>query len=281
MYRFGKQQSGGVIDPSSQTEDLGDDAVKASLYGISNLKLVVPKLIEYTREDGKDYADLSTMYDQIVTQFNRYMGHVTANIGGVYEYYKTYDQEGAVYTHVPKAKQEESMAFLQEQLFATPEWLLDESIFNKIQFDGSVENIRGLQAKTLDNILDFGRMARIVENESINGKDSYSLLEMMEDLRKGIFDELRTAAPIDTYRRNLQRIYVNRLSHLMTNEQKGRNRTKVDVNQSDIRSVARAELKTLDDDIRRALGRTNDKMSKIHLLDLRERIDVILNPYAK
>lgn len=281
MYRFGKQQSGGVIDPSSQTEDLGDDAVKASLYGISNLKLVVPKLIEYTREDGKDYADLSTMYDQIVTQFNRYMGHVTANIGGVYEYYKTYDQEGAVYTHVPKAKQEESMAFLQEQLFATPEWLLDESIFNKIQFDGSVENIRGLQAKTLDNILDFGRMARIVENESINGKDSYSLLEMMEDLRKGIFDELRTAAPIDTYRRNLQRIYVNRLSHLMTNEQKGRNRTKVDVNQSDIRSVARAELKSLDDDILRALGRTNDKMSKIHLLDLRERIDVILNPYAK
>lgn len=281
MYRFGKQQSGGVIDPSSQTEDLGDDAIKASLYGIANLKLVVPKLIEYTKEDGKDYEDLSTMYDQIVGQFNRYMGHVTANIGGVYEYHKTYDQEGAVYTHVLKDKQKESMAFLQEQLFTTPEWLLDDDIFNKIQFDGSVENVRELQGKTLNNILDFGRMARMIENESINASESYSLLEMMEDLRDGIFSELKTTRSIDTYRRNLQRLYINRLSYLMSNEQKGRNRSKVDVNQSDIRSVARAELRTLDDDIRRAIGRTNDKMSRIHLLDLRERIDVILNPYAK
>ncbi len=281
MYRFGRQQSGGVIDPSSQTEDLGDDAVKASMYGISNLKLVVPKLIEYTREDGKDYEDLSKMYDQLVGQFNRYMGHVTANIGGVYEYYKTYDQTGAVYTHVPKKKQEESMAFLQEQLFTTPEWLIDENIFNKIQFDGNVENVRDLQSKTLNNILDFGRMARMVENESINEKESYSLLEMMEDLRTGIFSEIKAGKSIDTYRRNLQRAYVDRLNYLMTNEQEGRNRTKVNVNQSDIRSVARAELKTLDGDIQNAIGRTNDKMSKIHLLDLRERIDVILNPYAK
>lgn len=281
MYRFGKQQSGGVIDPSSQTEDLGDDAVKASMYGISNLKLVVPKLIEYTKEDGKDYEDLSKMYDQIVGQFNRYMGHVAANIGGVYEYYKTYDQDGAVYTHVPKTKQQESMVFLQEQLFATPEWLLDENIFNKIQFDGSVENVREMQAKTLNNILDFGRMARIIENESANEIQSYSLLEMMEDLRSGIFSELKTGKPIDTYRRNLQRAYVDRLSYLMAEEQKGKNRTKIDVNQSDIRSVARAELKTLDENIRRAIGRTSDKMSRIHLLDLRERIDIILNPYAK
>lgn len=281
MYRFGRQQSGGVIDPSSQTEDLGDDAVKASMYGISNLKLTIPKLIEYTREDGKDYEDLSKMYDQVVGQFNRYMGHVTANIGGVYEIYKTYDQEGAVYKHVPKAKQEESMEFLQQQLFKTPEWLIDENIFNKIQFDGNVENIRKMQARTLDNILDFGRMARIIENESINGKDSYSLLEMMEDLRHGIFSELKTGETIDTYRRNLQRAYVERLAYLMTKEQEGRNRTKVDVNQSDIRSVARAELKTLDNNISNATGRTSDKMSKIHLMDLRERINVILNPYAK
>lgn len=281
MYRFGRQQSGGVIDPSSQTEDLGDDAVKASMYGISNLKLTIPKLIEYTREDGKDYEDLSKMYDQVVVQFNRYMGHVAANIGGVYEYYKTYDQDGAVYTHAPKPKQEESMEFLQQQLFTTPEWLIDENIFNKIQFDGSVENIRKMQAKTLDNILDFGRMARIIENESINGKDSYSLLEMMEDLRNGIFSELKTGKTIDTYRRNLQRAYIERLAYLMTKEQEGRNRTKVDVNQSDIRSVARAELKTLDNNIRNATGKTSDKMSKIHLMDLRERIDIILNPYAK
>ena len=101
MYRFGRQQRP-VIDPSSQTEDLGDDAVKASNYGIANLKRIVPKLIDWTYEEGKNYDDLSTLYDQVFSQFNRYMGHVRSNIGGVYQYNKTYDQEGAVFTHVSK-----------------------------------------------------------------------------------------------------------------------------------------------------------------------------------
>jgi len=74
MYRFGRQQFG-VIDPSSQTEDLGDDAMKASMYGIANLKRIVPNLIEWTAEDGKNYEDLQTMYGQVLGQFNRYMGH--------------------------------------------------------------------------------------------------------------------------------------------------------------------------------------------------------------
>jgi len=150
-YRFGRQQRG-VIDPSSQTEDLGDDAVKASTYGINNLKLIVPKLIEYTSEDGKNYDDLDTMYGQVVSQFNRYMGHVAANVGGVYEYYKTYDQDGEVYTAVDKDRQRESLLFINEQLFETPRWLLDQNIFNKIQFDGSVENLRGVQVRTLNNL---------------------------------------------------------------------------------------------------------------------------------
>ncbi|MBT8295908.1 MAG: zinc-dependent metalloprotease, partial [Gramella sp.] len=105
MYRFGAQQGGGVIDPSSQTEDLGDDAMLASEYGIKNLKRIVPNLIEWTAEDGKDYEDLDDLYTQVLSQYNRYMGHVAANIGGVYEYYKTNDQEGAGYTHVDKETQ--------------------------------------------------------------------------------------------------------------------------------------------------------------------------------
>jgi len=111
IYRFGRQQFP-VIDPSAQTEDLGDDAVKASLYGIANLKRIVPKLIDWTFEEGKNYDDLEVLYNQVVNQFNRYLGHVTSNIGGVYEYNKTYEQEGAVYTHVSKANQSRSVRFL-------------------------------------------------------------------------------------------------------------------------------------------------------------------------
>src|SRR6056297_756843 len=175
LYRFGHQQVGDVVDPSSQTEDLGDDAVKASRYGIANLKRIVPKLVEWTKEDGKNYDDLETLYGQVVSQLNRYMGHVSNNIGGVYEHHKTYDQEGAVYTHVSKAHQQKCATFLQNELYKTPEWLLDQDIFNKTQYSGFVERIRSIQVRTLNNTLSLGKMARLIENEIANGSDAYAL----------------------------------------------------------------------------------------------------------
>ena len=266
-YRFGRQQ-GMVIDPSSQTEDLGDDAMKASGYGIANLKRIVPNLIKWTAEDGKDYNDLKTMYGEVLGQYNRYMGHVTANIGGVYEIYKTYDQEGAVYTPVDKAKQKEALQFLQTELFNTPEWLIDNDIFNKIEFDGNVTRIRGTQTRTLNNILDLRRLQRMIENETLNKKEAYSPLDMMQELRKGIFSELNTGKQIDTYRRNLQHGYIDRMNYLMTTEQ----------TPTDIKAITRSELKTLESTIKSGLARTNDNMSRIHLRDALERIDTILNP---
>jgi len=286
LYRFGSQQSGGVIDPSSQTEDLGDDAMLASEYGIKNLKRIVPNLIEWTAEDGKDYEDLDDLYGQVLAQLNRYMGHVTANIGGVYENTKTYDQEGAVYTHVAKEKQERAMEFLQEQLFETPNWLIDQNIFNKIEFDGNIERIRGMQSSTLSNVLDFGRMQRLLENEEINGKEAYTLLEMMEDLRKGIWSELNSGQKTDRYRRNLQRAYIDRMAYLMTESQdaipsayrRWISRTNVNVAQSDIRPIVRGELQTLQRQIRNSMYRSGDTLTRYHLQDASERIDQILNP---
>ncbi|WP_445384171.1 zinc-dependent metalloprotease [Robiginitalea sp. IMCC44478] len=286
LYRFGQQQVGDVVDPSSQTEDLGDDAVKASEYGIANLKRIVPNLIEWTREEGKNYEDLETMYGQVVGQFRRYMGHVSNNIGGVYENYKTYDQEGAVYTHVPKGHQEKCMAFLQEQLFQTPEWMLDKELFEKFEYSGSVERIRAIQVRTLNNILSLGKLARLVENQTLNGNQAYTLPEMMKDLRNGLWSELRNGRSIDTYRRNLQKAHIDRLEYLMTAESQRklpdfggyRKSTAVTTSQSDIRSVARAELNALQRSIRSAIGRTSDDMSRYHLQDVAERINQILNP---
>ena len=256
MYRFGRQQRG-VIDPSSQTEDLGDDAMKASNYGIANLKRIVPNLIKWTAEDGQNYDELDKMYGQVLSQYNRYMGHVTANVGGVYEMYKTYDQDGA-----------------------TQNWLIDENIFDKIESAGSVERIRRFQTRTLNNLLDFGRMGRMLENEALNGSNAYSFMEMMEDTRKGLFSEVPSRSTIDIYRRNLQRAYVERLEYLMTEEQgpasRFSTRTTIDVSQSDIRAVVRAELKELKRTLQNS--RIRDRMSKIHTEDLVERIDLILEP---
>ena len=284
MYRFGRQQFG-VIDPSSQTEDLGDDAMKASTYGIANLKRIVPNLIKWTAEDGKDYEDLETMYGQVLSQYNRYMGHVTANIGGVYEIYKTYDQEGAVYTHVSKDHQKKAMNFLQKELFETPDWMIDENILNKFESAGNLERIRSTQTRTLNSILDFGRMQRMLENQTINGNNAYALYDMMKDLRSGLWSELRSGKSIDIYRRNLQRAYLDRMEYLMTQEQpeltgfarRFSSTTEVDVDQSDIRAITRAELNTLQSAVRSA-SNSADTMTRIHLRDVLERIDNILNP---
>ncbi|MHA7830591.1 MAG: zinc-dependent metalloprotease [Flagellimonas sp.] len=286
MYRFGHQQVGDIHDPSSQTEDLGDDAIKASLYGIENLKRIVPKLMEWTTEEGENYDDLETMYGQVVAQFRRYMGHVANNIGGVYEYHKTADQEGAVYTHVSKEHQKNAMNFMQKKLFETPEWLIDKDIFNKIEYSGSVERIRATQERYLNTMLQLGKLARIIENETLNGDEAYGLVEMMHDLRSGIWSETRSGNTIDTYRRNLQKAHIDRLEYLMTADSQGkqpdfggyRKSTPINTSQSDIRSVARAELNNLKRDIRSGLGRISDTMSRYHLQDALERIDLILEP---
>lgn len=285
MYRFGHQQVGDVVDPSSQTEDLGDDAVLASTYGIKNLQRIVPNLIEWTTKDGETYDDLAEMYGQLLSQFNRYMGHVANNVGGVYEHYKTADQEGAVYTHVAKEKQAEALAFLDKELFQTPAWLLDKSIFERIEYSGSVERIRSLQERTLKNLLSLGKMARLIENQTLNGSDAFLVSDLTKTLRNSIWSELKKGTEIDTYRRQLQRAHIERLAYLMTAENQSKRRgsdyiksTAVNTNQSDIRAVVRAELSTLKSMVRRGLNRTSNTMSKIHLKDILERIEAVLDP---
>ncbi|WP_394348406.1 zinc-dependent metalloprotease [Algibacter pacificus] len=265
LYRFGKQQRE-TIDPSSQTEDLGDDAVLASTYGIKNLKRVVPNLIDWTTKNTSDYEDLKTMYSHVFSQFKRYMGHVSSNIGGIYENYKTADQEGAVYSHVDKNRQKESLLFINDQLFETPKWLISAEINDKIQSSGIIERINGAQTKTLNSILSTSRLKRMIENESLNGNNAYKLTTMMRDLRNGIWKELNSGKNVDTYKRNLQREHINRLAYLMNSK-----------SSSDINAISRAELTTLRSLIRSRIGSRN-AITNIHLRDMVEQINQILDP---
>ena len=274
MYRFGQYNG---IDPSAQTEDLGDDALKASNYGIANLKRIVPNLIKWTSKDGETFGDLSTMYRHVVSQYNRYMGHVTTNIGGVYKHTKTADQAGDVFTNVDKGHQKNALKFLNDELFNTPTWLIDEAIIKKTEFNGVTERIRGIQARTLNNILNLTRMMRMIDNETLNGNEAYTLMSMMSDLRNGIWTELRTGKNIDTYRRNLQRAHVERLATLMESKDVRGRRGTVTVKQSDIIPVVRGELNRIKRMAQNASGRGNT-ITRYHLQDIAERIDAILEP---
>ena len=275
MYRFGQQNG---IDPSAQTEDLGDDAIKASDYGIKNLKRIVPNLIKWTSKDGETYDDLEEMYGHVVSQFNRYMGHVTTNIGGIYKYSKTTDQDGVVFSNVDKDYQKNSLAFLNKQLFETPEWLIDKDIIARTEFNGVTERIRGIQVRTLNNVLDLTRMMRMIDNETLNGSDAYSVISMMTDLRDGIWSELNRGRSIDAYRRNLQRAHIERLATLMESKDVRGRRGTVTIKESDILPIVRGELNRIKRLAENARGSAPNTISRYHLQDIVERINAILDP---
>jgi len=286
MYRFGSQQFGNPIDPSSQTEDLGDNAIKASTYGIKNLKKIVPEIKNWSFKQGGDFQEMEELYDQVFNQFNRYMGHVIANIGGIYENYKTHGQKGPVYSHVNKTHQKNCLMFINKQLFDTPNWLINEDISNKIEFTGSLERIRKIQEDNLNKILDFSRLGRIIENKLINGNQAYSLIEIINDLENGIWSEIRTNKAINIYRRSLQKSYLERIDYLINTKDEeikemdkySLRRTKVKINQSDIVSILRGKLEELQLNVKKAIAKQTDQESKYHLKDIYNRISQILNP---
>ncbi|MEM1328486.1 MAG: zinc-dependent metalloprotease [Bacteroidota bacterium] len=268
LYRYGPQTRN-PVDPTSQTEDLGDDQVKASEYGIENLKRIIPNLIEWSAAEGKDYQDLQELHGQVIGQLNKYMRHVGTIVGGVYEYRKTYDQEGAVYTPVEKRRQEEAVAFLNEQLFMTPDWLLDQNVLSRIQASGAMERIRRLQVSTLNRLFEGDRLNRLMEAQAMNGNKAYTLLDLFEDTSEGIFAELNSGAAVDPFRRNLQRAYIEKMEALM-------NLKEAKYDQTDIKAMARGTLMELQKPLKKAAKRQDNEVSEYHLMDLKERVDGIL-----
>lgn len=283
---FGTESS--PYDPRYQTEDIGDNAMRASEYGIKNLKRILPNLIEWSSEKGESYSELDELYGALTGQFRRYMGHVTKNVGGIYDSPKTYDMTGNQFTVVPKSIQKDAVAFLNTQLFTTPKWLLNQDILSKINPDSGVEAIKSMQDATLSSLLAGDRMVRLMETSSAS-KENYAVDELMTDLNKGIFSELKGSSSIDIYRRNIQKIYVDKLIELLkpgsatvrsvpVGVTYGFNTRKVNLAQTDLPSIARGQLNTLKNELKMATIRMTDTVSKYHIQDLIARIGEALNP---
>jgi hypothetical protein len=279
---FGTYEYGNVSDPRTQSEDLGDNAMKASEYGIKNLKRIVAKLPEWTSEEANRFSNLSQMYGQVVGQFNRYIGHVSRNIGGYYETPKSVEQAGEVFEVTPKAMQKEAVAFLNKQVFETPSWMIDSKILDKISSPTS-NQLSSIQDNTLGNVLSSSRLSRMVTSSS-RFQNSYNIDELFADLKKGIWSELGTKKSIDGYRRNLQKSYVERMTGMLASAGSGISigggaiSMGPDLKKTDINSVVRAHLIVLRNEINAATPAFTDNMSKYHLQDVSERIKRALDP---
>jgi hypothetical protein len=277
------------FDPRAQTEDLSDNAVKASEYGILNLKRIIVLLPVWTKEEADPYENLDEMYGQLLGQFSRYVNHVAKNIGGIYETQKSVEQPGDVYEPTPKSIQEQSLVFMQKQLFETPYWLLDKNILNKISSPSSSEMISNTQGAVLNSLLSGSRLFRMEVMSDRYGKQLvYGPDDLITDLEKGLWKELGSPQQaIDPFRRNLQKQYIDILTGLMNPTQPslppGLPRGLIilfgaDTKNTDIPSIARGHLTVLRNRILTAASLSKDKLSKYHLQDIAERIRQALSP---
>jgi hypothetical protein len=274
-------------DPRSQNEDLGDNAMKASGYGIRNLQRIVPNLMAWTKVENEDYDNLNRLYNEVVGQFGRYVGHVAKNIGGIYETPKSVEQNGAVYEYVPKATQKEAIDFLNKQLFTTPTWLINNDVLSRIGQNG-VNVVGSRQENVLSRLLNNSTFAKLIQAEAAQGDKAYTMSELMNDLKQGIWSELTTKKPIDVYRRNLQKSFVERLSSIVAPATPSSSSSfggititfgpSIDAKKSDIISVLKGTLRQLRADINAALPSVQDRMTRYHLQDVSERIGRALDP---
>jgi hypothetical protein len=263
--------------------------MKASDYGIMNLKRILVKLPEWTREPNQGYEDLDNMYNQVVLQFDRYMGHVAKNIGGIYENPKTVEDAGVVYEYTPAATQKEAMDFLDRQLFTTPKWLLENQILNDIGENG-VTVIYNCQEPVLNRLLTEHTLNKLVQFEAADGAGAYKVTDFFNDMQNSIFRELKANQPIDVYRRNLQKLYVEKLIALVKPKAEtpaaqafpggggGRRATARELEETDVKSVAKGQLRLINNQIKTALAAQTDVLTVDHLQDLSDRITEALNP---
>lgn len=273
QYFFGIEKVPGeaatYYDPRNQREDLGDDAMKASTYGIANLKRIEKHLMEWTRQPNEDYSKAGEMYLEIVKQFDLYVGHVAAQVGGILTTPKTVEQSGPVYEFTAKSKQQRAVAFLNEQLFVTPSWLDDKQLAMLTNTDFSA--VTAIQKKVLLQLLAPDLLDRLNAQEAFDASKAYTAVQLLHDLKAGIFSELTAHKAIDMYRRSLQRVYVESLLSIISPAAKiGKD--------SEVTPLIRAHAKELAGGIKAAMLLMTDVTTRNHLQDLYERLDNGLYP---
>jgi len=291
-YRYVPQFLSG-IDPRAQTEDLSNDPVRASTLAIANLQRVVPQLVAWTTQPGEDYEDLEELYGEVVGMWRLYMGHVVTLIGGVQVDAKTADQNGAVYTVVPRARQRAALQFLSEQAFRTPAWLAPAAIVSRLGPPAGRTSVADDQAAVLRQMLDPRRLERLAASERLDSPNAYPLAAYFADLRRALWEE----GQLDAGRRALQRVYLDRLEAIVAPPREGTPGggapgggpggppqppspllAPLTVQRGDTPALARNELQAVLTLARRAGAAAPAGVRRAHWADVAARIDRILNP---
>ncbi len=271
-------------DPENLTEAVGDaDAVQSTTYALRNLERVMDNLLSATERPGEDYALTEDLYGGVVGQWGRYMRHVAAIIGGAITQEKA--GTGRRFEPVSEERQREAMEFLADHAFEVPEMFLDEEILWRIEARGAVDRIRDSQTSLFGTLLQPAKLNTLVEYEALTGGETYTLAEYMSDMRDAVWSELEASrVTVDIYRRNLQRAFLDRVNSELNPSDEDLQRERALAAflprpprwGSDVRAMLRSELRAIDAMAADALGRAGDRMTRVHLQDVRSEIAKIL-----
>ncbi len=291
-YRFNMSDSRGS-DPGDQSEAVGDaDPVKATGWGLKNIKRIVPLLIPAAVREGEDYDDLSMLYGRLINQWATELRHVAIIVGGADAQEKYAGQTGPRYRPWPRARQKDAVHFLNDNGFATPTFFVTDDILRLIEVEGALRRINQAQAGILGTLFNDRRLERVVEFEALarGAGETYGLTEFLGDVRNGIWRELGSSSvTIDPFRRELQRSYLTAAAAKINPapfvppaglpaqflNQIGPARAT-----SDIRAAFRAELRSLESQLQAAIPRASG-ITRAHLQDARDQIRKILDPVGR
>jgi hypothetical protein len=261
-------------DPGDETEAVGDsDAVRATALGVKNLGRVSEMLISATSTKvGDPWTELEEVYGRMVSQWTTEMNHVVRLVGGFTSQQKHIGQQGVRFTTVPKDKQAEAVKFLLQNAFQTPFFMIQPDILRRIQVTGVVDRVRTAQNSIISGLLQTARIDRMVEQAALDGSVAYTPVRFLSELRAGVWAELaKPAAPIDIYRRNLHRSYLDAVDDRLNGNT---------APSDEVRALLRGELRALDQQIQKALPLVTDEASRRHLQDARDQIAMTLDPRA-
>jgi hypothetical protein len=258
-------------DPTQQTEDLGSDPVLATELGLKNIDRVAGFLVEATCDEGEDYRLLENMYERLLGQRNRELGHVANLVGGSVRRNFWYGDADKVFSPVEADRQRKAVEFLNDHAFHSPKELVSPEITARLEANGVADRILNSQRSMLTNLINEARIKRMAEQaEHAGDEEVYGPAQMLTDLRDGIWSELnQESAKIGLYRRNLQRAHVDHLISLVPAE----------AATCDLPALARHELTTLRSDIDKL--KTEDAVTIAHLADIKARIEQGLDPRGK
>lgn len=262
-------------DPRSQKEDLGDDAVLASDYGIKNLKRVVPNLIEWTYEPNDAYENLEAMHKAVVGQYSRYLYHVLKYFGSNFITKKTVDESGVVFQPVPKEKVKSAIDYLGRQLFEAPLWMYPQEIGQLIELK-TASQISDQQNQVLNMLLSPGMLFNL-NQKAIEFEDLYTIPDFLNDLQETVWVNFKNDEKFDFYRRSLQRSYIEKLDLLLVPTE---GKALTTAQRSDIRLYGKQHLLNLKKEVNKLMKR-EEGINKAHFESILLEIEKIINKVNK